>query len=138
MKNSESETGATKSKESLQKDNKTIELPSSSNQKPNLVPQDDVSPETLQSLLDDIATATQESEIDFTEQLRLQRLRENQEYILSENLEDEDDAQLHDIELEYDMLEALGKRQSKRPAEGENPEATSKKRERREKSTNGK
>ena len=135
MKNKESETGATKIKNSPQQENKTIEMPSSSNQTPNMVQQTDDSSEKLQSLLDDIAAATHESVIDFTEQLRLQRLRENQEYILSENLEDEDEAQLRDIELQYEMFEAFNKKNAKRPADGENPEATKKKRERRDRST---
>jgi len=127
LKNKESETGATKSKTLPQQENKTIEMPSSSNQIPKMVQQNDDNSETLQSLLDDIAAATRESEIDFTEQLRLQRLRETQEFILSENLEDDEEMRIRDIELEYALLDAFHDKPTKRTAEGENPEATKKK-----------
>ena len=40
---------------------------------------------------------------------------------------------IRDIELEYALLDAFHDKPTKRTAEGENPEATKKKRERREK-----
>ena len=135
LKNKGKETGATKQEETAQQEETKIEMPSSSNQPPNMVEQQEDKAAVLQNLIDEINEATRAKDIDFTEQLRRERLREREDFPLSDNLEEDDHEREYEIELEYEKLNAFNLRQQKRPAEGENPDATEKKRERREKST---
>ena len=114
LKNKGSEIGATKKGKKSSQENKTIEMPSSSNKPPRMVEQCDDSPEILQSLLDDINEATRASEIDFTEHLRLERLRERDEYQLSGNMNEGDYEREQDIIREYERLNAFNFRQQKK------------------------
>ena len=106
--------GHKKKRNTPQQENKTIEMPSSSNQPPRMVEQHDDNPAILQSLLDDINEATRASEMDFTEHLRLERLRERDECQLSGNMDEDDYEREQDIIREYERLNAFNFRQQKK------------------------